>query len=177
MISWLFSTCRTPAIARVTNGCRKWHPRSRMCFKLAVKEWGSCGWWEWRINWGRRCHGVRNRRVRPRETGMKLTERSSEMVSETTWNISKGTINNEHDVGGWVVQVKRHMYWLFWVAVNLQWAYWPAAVFPLLLVLAVQVDQLVRCVCVCVCVCPDNNLWTEWPLTWISDVLVHLGNI
>jgi len=24
-------------------------------FKLAAKEWGSYGWWEWWINRGRRC--------------------------------------------------------------------------------------------------------------------------
>ena len=29
--------------------------------------------------------------------------------------------------------------------------------------LMVQIEQLVHCVCVSVC--PDNNFWTEWPLT------------
>jgi len=42
----------------------------------AVKERGSYGWWEWRVDRVRRCGRSINRQVRDRGTGMRLTERT-----------------------------------------------------------------------------------------------------
>jgi len=51
----------------------------------------------------RRCGRSMNRQVRDRGTGMRLTERTRELIPETRRGISKGTISyirNEDDVGG-----------------------------------------------------------------------------
>jgi len=61
-----------------------------------MKEWWSYGWWKWWIR-ERRCDRRRKRwRVRYKETEIRLTVRSRELVLETTWSTSKGTISYSH---------------------------------------------------------------------------------
>jgi len=60
-------------------------------FKSGAKEWARYGWQESRINRGR-CGRNRKRRVRDRETGMRLMGRTRELIPERRWNILKETI-------------------------------------------------------------------------------------
>ena len=62
-------------------------------FEAGVKEWGSYGWWEWWVDSDRRCGRSRNRQVSDRETGMRLTERSRELIPETRWRILEVVIS------------------------------------------------------------------------------------
>jgi len=60
-------------------------------FEPGVKEWGSYGWWKWWVDTARRC-GRSCKGNTQTETGMRLTERSRELIPEARWGISKGTI-------------------------------------------------------------------------------------
>jgi len=75
-----------------------------------MKEWKSYGCWEWRNNRGRWCNECRKRRLSDSENEMRLTKkRNRELIPETRWNLSKGTISTSPKDKTVIRSVRRYM--------------------------------------------------------------------
>ena len=81
-----------------------------MSFKLGVKEWGICGWAELCIN-RRRSDMCRKKGHGDTDTGRRLFQRNRELIPETRWSISKGTISYSEQGWWWIGGRSRVMRW------------------------------------------------------------------
>jgi len=77
-----------------------------LVFQPVVKEWGSYGWWEWRINRGRCCNRHRKRRIRVRETWMRLMGWNSELLfipSKLNQRLNITDFRYQHDSSSFLI--------------------------------------------------------------------------